>query len=195
VGVKLKKWISYIVICALFITLGNVVYAAVNEDDNAKKKINLMNTIDTVHFINKDTILLPLVSGISSEVIKRNENEPSADSYSLNKNGELYFKANKDNVNFNNLNIYDLVNFEAIKTNNGKLKLAKVMTYEAYQKTYSPDSMSYNIAPNRMVYVVQTYYPDGFNHAKVGFIENCLITVMYDIESAQVLESAFKRLD
>jgi hypothetical protein len=190
----MKNKIIYITIFALFFSIANVVYGAIKEDTTATL-VKEMSLLTKEQIINKDRVILPIVSGITSDGLSKEESEPNADSFTLNTNQDPYFKANKGKVDYNNLNVNDIINFDSIKKNNGKLKLAKVMTYSKYQQLYSPDSISHNISADRMVYVVQIYYPDGFHHAKVGLISNCLVTGMYDIETAQVLDSNFKSLD
>ncbi|OZM55942.1 hypothetical protein CIB95_14865 [Lottiidibacillus patelloidae] len=190
----MKNKIICITIFALFLSIGNVVYSAIKDDPTAIS-VQKMPLITKEQIINKDRVILPIVSGVTSDGVITEENEPNADSFTLNSNPDPYFKANIGKVDYKNFKVNDIISFESLKKNNGKLKLAKVMTYSMYQQMYSPDSISHDISPNRMIYVVQIHYPDGFHHAKVGLIKNCLVTGLYDIETAQVLESDFERLD
>lgn len=43
----------------------------------------------------------------------------------------------------------------------------------------------------RVIFVAKVFYPDGFNHVRGGFIDNCLATGIYDAETGEYLGGSF----
>lgn len=76
--------------------------------------------------------------------------------------------------------------------NGGEVLMNEYMTYADFLKMQGPkESVSAEIAKDRLVLVVKVYYPDGFDHVKVGLIQNCLATGLYDAATGEYLGGSF----
>lgn len=51
------------------------------------------------------------------------------------------------------------------------------------------------ISPDRLIWVVQTYHPQGYEHPRVGVIENARVTGIYDAETGEYLGQSIRRVD
>lgn len=133
---------------------------------------------------------------VTSNVNQEGEEILNADSKPLNKNPEPVLKGNskvlaKSEYKATAASILDE---KVLAEKKGDIQLTEYMTYGEYLK-YSgegKDSKSAEIADDRIVFVVQVYYPDGFEHVKAGFIENCLATGIYDAETGEYLGGSFE---
>ena len=51
------------------------------------------------------------------------------------------------------------------------------------------------IGENRVVLVVEIFYPKGFEHVKAGIIENCLAVGVYDAATGEYLGGEYTTVD
>lgn len=81
--------------------------------------------------------------------------------------------------------------------NKGEVRYTGYMTYGEYlaYNGEGVESKSAEIAEDRVVFVVQVYYPAGFEHVRAGFIENCLATGIYDAETGEYLGGSFETVE
>ncbi|MDE6641730.1 MAG: hypothetical protein K2K63_14540 [Acetatifactor sp.] len=89
----------------------------------------------------------------------------------------------------NSLNIIDI---EQIEKEGGKVEFADIMTYENFQNLGWTNDVDAGLDKDEKVYIVKIYYPEGFEHAKVGKIENCEAIGIYSIEDGTYLGGCFR---
>ncbi len=115
-----------------------------------------------------------------------------ADSKPLNKNPKPVLKGNSDKLNQTQYKAREenILDKEFVAKNNAEVKLSEYMTYEEYLKLNDEDPLT-EISKDRIIYVIQIYYPDGFEHVKAGLIENCLATGLYDAETGEYIGGSY----
>jgi len=75
----------------------------------------------------------------------------------------------------------------------GELVLCKLMTFGEYCAMEGLDpQIRPDIDPNRRMWVIRTYWKDGLQHPKVGFIPHCTVTNIVDAETGEILRTEFK---
>ncbi len=89
----------------------------------------------------------------------------------------------------NSLNIIDI---EQIKKDGGKVEFADIMTYADFQNLGWTDDVDASLDKDEKVYIVKIYYPEGFEHYKVGKIENCEAIGIYSIDDGTYLGGCFR---
>jgi hypothetical protein len=190
------KGIGYLLIIIATLTGGSYVYANVLSESNEsthQNTIKLMPLHLEENYINKNRVPLQLVV---SGPFKNGFGDQLTNKHGTAEENHYILKANKHTINFKDFPINELFNFDHLKDINAELKLASVMTLAEYAEMIGEPVDSYpTISPNRMLLIVQIYYPDGYDHPKVGFITNCLATAVYDIEMQNYIESGFKSLN
>ncbi|MBE0447495.1 MAG: hypothetical protein IBX64_05265 [Actinobacteria bacterium] len=62
----------------------------------------------------------------------------------------------------------------------------KLLTWSEYQKSVNDKSKDREIADDREVWIVKTYYPQ-YNHVRFGTINDAIITRIYDAETGKYL--------
>jgi hypothetical protein len=117
-----------------------------------------------------------------------------ADSKPLNRNPEPVLKGNAGILRQNEYRATaeSVLDEQVLKERNGVVKLKEYMTYAEFVKMTGNEELSTEIAKDRIVFVVQVYYPDGFEHVRAGFIKNCLATGFYDAETGEYLGGSFE---
>ena len=69
----------------------------------------------------------------------------------------------------------------------------ELLTYEEFINKYEAD-LDPAISKDRMIRVVVTHYPEGFQHKK-GFVKNALLTRYFDAETGELYGYGLKSLD
>jgi hypothetical protein len=110
-------------------------------------------------------------------------------------NPEPVFKANKDTPKSKLVDIGTKVlkNKDALAKKNAKIEKLEVMTYGAYSANAgesTPDDPQ--VSPDRLIWVVQIYYPQGYEHPRAGVIENARATGIYDAETGEFLGQSIR---
>jgi hypothetical protein len=180
----LNMKVIYIVTIVLVLSVGYVVYAAVNKDGVKKIKVSLMTTMKSEQTFNKNQVILPLVARVATyKCVDNNGNK---------KDYPVYYYSNMESANYSDFPLYKIVNLDTIMRNNGKLLYAKALPYEMYIKEFNGSSKLENISPCRIVFVVQIHYPDGIDVPKAGKIKNAIKTTLYDLETNTLLGGRVK---
>lgn len=89
----------------------------------------------------------------------------------------------------NSLNIIDI---EQIEKEGGIVEFADIMTYGDFQNLGWTDDVDASLDKDEKVYIVKIYYPEGFEHYKVGKIENCEAIGIYSIDDGTYLGGCFR---
>lgn len=133
---------------------------------------------------------------VTSNVDQEGEQSLKADSKPLNKNPEPVLKGNAGITlqSAYKATAASILDEKVLTEKNGEVQLTEYMTYAEFLKFSGEgeESKSAEIADDRMVFVVQVYYPDGFEHVKAGLIKNCLATGIYDAETGDYLGGTFE---
>jgi hypothetical protein len=110
-------------------------------------------------------------------------------SHSYNENPAPLYKDNHK-MDISNLITKKQAIEKVIKPKSAITKGAKLETWAAHVANDEPNSkfVDYQISPNRKVWVVKTYFPDG-KETKVGFYKNATLISVYDAETGTLLES------
>lgn len=62
------------------------------------------------------------------------------------------------------------------------------MTYGDFALAQSGSPNDYpEVSGDRLIWVVTTHYPKGYDHPKVGWFENATVTSTYDAETGELL--------
>jgi hypothetical protein len=111
-------------------------------------------------------------------------------------NPEPEYKANshlKDVLS--SQNIFDQKALDNLKSKNAQLKFHELMTYKEYLDTIGQNDFdNAAISPERLVWVSQIYYPEGYEHPRAGFIDNCLRTTVVDAETREILGNSLTNI-
>ncbi len=100
------------------------------------------------------------------------------------------FKANKGTKT----EYYDIdqrINQEYLDSVGAKLLLKEVMAYSEYSEKFENGERITSIDDDRMVWVLQVSYPNGYS-TKVGVFENAVVTALYDAETGWYFGSGVK---
>lgn len=160
-----KKIVTIAMVIVLFSTMG--VYVFANQSERTAEEIKVL--------------------GHEEEILY-------ADSKPLNKNPEPVLKGNTGIIPKSAYKATEasILDEKVLAERKGEVQLTDYMTYVEYLKFSGEESKSAEIADDRVVFVVQVYYPDGFEHVRAGFIENCLATGIYDAETGDYLGGSFE---
>jgi hypothetical protein len=82
---------------------------------------------------------------------------------------------------------------KAFRDKGGKPIKTESITWGTFMQNYDSSNKDSQIDPARKVWVVQTYYPDGFE-TKAGIMKNALVTGVYDAETGDVIGVLHKSL-
>lgn len=119
----------------------------------------------------------------------------SADSMPLITNPEPVLEGNSElltELQRGRSNTIDMFNLE---NNGGEIVTDEYMTYSDYLNFDDGATVSTEIAADRVVFVAQVYYPDGYEHFRAGFIDHCLATGIYDAVTGEYLGGNFKSVN
>jgi len=140
----------------------------------------------------------PAESSVVSNANQEGEEVVNADSKPLNQSPEPVLKGNSQTLakSAYKATQSSVLDEKVLEEKKGEVRLTEYMTYAEYLKFSGEgeESRSTEIADDRVMLVVQVYYPEGFEHVKAGFIENCLATGIYDAETGEYLGGSFQTL-
>ena len=102
-------------------------------------------------------------------------------------------KGNKDSIDKSLLKKDRFIDNQLLK-NGEKIIKAEFVTYEEFINTSSADLETY-IDKDRIVFVAVVQYPNGFDHPRLGLIENAEVTSYYDAETGEVIGNGVKSLN
>ncbi len=108
----------------------------------------------------------------------------------LDNNPEPEFKANKNQRS----KYYDIdkkINKEYLDSVGAVILKKEVIPYSEYSRKFENGEKITSIDDNRMVWVVQISYPNGYE-TKVGIFENAVATALYDAETGFYFGSGVK---
>ena len=112
---------------------------------------------------------------------------------SLDNSPEVYLNANASLTPDRLIDVDAFVDEDYIASQGGQLLLAKVMTFAELCSMQEEDVADHpTVSPDRLVLVVQVYWPGGFADPDFGRIENCTATAAYDAETGNYLGSWYK---
>jgi hypothetical protein len=102
----------------------------------------------------------------------------------------------KTNKGLSKDKIFDIeknLNRTFVNQNGGSIEKTELMTYDdfARKQSRSPDDYP-EVSPDRLIWVVQTHYPKGYKHPKVGLIQNARVTTIYDAETGEVFGTTYE---
>ncbi|MCL6450735.1 MAG: hypothetical protein K6T75_05500 [Acetobacteraceae bacterium] len=102
----------------------------------------------------------------------------------------------KDNSGLNGASLKsaaDLIDAGRIAAQGGELLSADLMSHAEYCSSVGEEAAdTAYIAGGRQVWVVKIHWPHGFDHPRVGLIERCLSTTIYDAETGTPLGTVFE---
>lgn len=124
------------------------------------------------------------------------------EAYPLNNNPDMLYEDNaaafvsNDEVTPEFFTMDELVDVEAVEAAGGEIISS---TYTTYNQFLSNLSMSNGkrsqVGDNRIVLAVEIYYPNGFDHVKVGLIQNCVAISLFDAETGDFLGAEYNSVD
>lgn len=99
-------------------------------------------------------------------------------------------------------NINEKINKDKLKLEKGEIKSITIMKYSEYLKADNISDIDTSISPDRMVWVVKLYYPEGIKADLYGnpttnkdlFIKNAIDTTLYDGETGEFIRSSTESL-
>lgn len=90
----------------------------------------------------------------------------------------------------------ELVDVEAVEAAGGEIISSTYTTYNQFLSNLSMSSGKRSQIPDdRIVLAVEIYYPNGFDHVKVGFIQNCVAISLFDAETGDFLGAEYNSVD
>lgn len=119
----------------------------------------------------------------------------SADDMPLITNPEPVLKGNSEILSELQMRRSDTVAMFNLASGGGEIITNDYMTYSDYLSFDDKATVSTEIAGDRVVFVAQVYYSNGYEHIKAGFIDNCLATGIYDAETGEYLGGSFRSID
>lgn len=103
-------------------------------------------------------------------------------------NPEPIFKANKDTPKSKLVDIASKVlkSKDKLDKKNAKIEKLEVITFGEYSAMVGEDlGGDLQISPERLIWVVQIYYPQGYEHDRAGLIKNARAIGIYDAETGE----------
>lgn len=85
----------------------------------------------------------------------------------------------------------DIINADEISALGGIIEVASEMTYGEFKELHWTTDIDNSLAEDARLYVVKIYYPDGFDHYKVGRIEHCEAIGLYNADTGEYLGGSF----
>ncbi len=108
-------------------------------------------------------------------------------------NAELLISAHGEGDTHNGMiSLEDVVNVAELEAVGGKIMRSEYVTYAEYVNEISAnDGKTPQIHDNRVVFVVEIYYPSGLD-VRAGHIENCMALALYDAETGEYLGGEYR---
>lgn len=86
----------------------------------------------------------------------------------------------------------NITNVNEINAQGGDIEFADTMTYKEFVDLGWTNDVDNSLASDTPVYVVKIYYPNGFEHYKVGTIKNCEAIGIYRADNGEYLGGSFR---
>ena len=86
----------------------------------------------------------------------------------------------------------DIINVNEINEQGGIIEFAGDMTYKEFIDLDWVSDIDNSLNEDTSVYIVKIYYPNGFEHHKVGKIENCEAIGVYRTDDGEYLGGSFR---
>ena len=86
----------------------------------------------------------------------------------------------------------DIINVNEINEQGGIIEFAGDMTYKEFIDLDWVSDIDNSLDEDTSVYIVKIYYPNGFEHHKVGKIENCEAIGVYRTDDGEYLDGSFR---
>ncbi|RKI77460.1 hypothetical protein D7V83_18520 [bacterium 0.1xD8-71] len=86
----------------------------------------------------------------------------------------------------------DIIDVNEVNEQGGIIEFAGDMTYKEFTDLNWVSDIDNSLDGNTNVYVVKIYYPNGFEHHKVGKIENCEAIGIYRTDDSEYLGGSFR---
>ena len=86
----------------------------------------------------------------------------------------------------------DIINVNEINEQGGIIEFAGDMTYKEFIDLNWVSDIDNSLNEDTGVYVVKIYYPNGFEHHKVGKIEHCEAIGIYRTDDGEYLGGSFR---
>lgn len=86
----------------------------------------------------------------------------------------------------------NITNVNEINAQGGDIEFADTMTYKEFVDLGWTNDVDNSLASDTPVYVVKIYYPNGFEHYKIGTIKNCEAIGIYRADNGEYLGGSFK---
>ena len=86
----------------------------------------------------------------------------------------------------------DIININEINEQGGIIEFAGDMTYKEFIDLDWVSDIDNSLDEDTSVYIVKIYYPNGFEHHKVGKIENCEAIGVYRTDDGEYLGGSFR---
>lgn len=87
----------------------------------------------------------------------------------------------------------NIIDVNEINRQGGDIEFADTLTYKEFLALEWTNDVDNSLADDTPVYVVKIYYPDGFEHYKVGKIENCEAIGIYRADNGEYLGGSFRK--
>jgi len=123
------------------------------------------------------------------------------ESYPLNNNPDILYEDNsellisphgEDGDHNGMISLEDVVNVAELEAVGGKIMRSEYVTYAEFVNEISAnDGKTPQIHDNRVVFVVEIYYPSGLD-VRAGHIENCMALALYDAETGEYLGGEYR---
>lgn len=86
----------------------------------------------------------------------------------------------------------NITDVNEINAQGGDIEFADTMTYKEFVDLGWTNDVDNSLASDTLVYVVKIYYPNGFEHYKVGTINNCEAIGIYRADNGEYLGGSFE---
>lgn len=113
-------------------------------------------------------------------------------------NPEFVFKANKGTPKSKLVDIGAKVlkDKDALAKEDAMIQKLEVTTHGEYSASIGVSaSNNTQLSPERLIWVVQIHYPQGYEHPRVGVVENAQVTKIYDAETGEYLSQSIRKVD
>lgn len=87
----------------------------------------------------------------------------------------------------------DIININEISEQGGIIEFAGDMTYKEFIDLNWISDIDNSLDGDTSVYIVKIYYPNGFEHHKIGKIENCEAIGIYRTGDGEYLGGSFRK--
>jgi hypothetical protein len=86
----------------------------------------------------------------------------------------------------------DIINTDEVKKQGGDIEFADNMTYKEFLDLHWVNDVDESLPNDTKVYIVKIYYPNGYEHYKIGLINKCEAIGIYRAEDGEYLGGSFK---